>query len=323
MDSAVLFLIFNRPDTTHRVFQAIRAAAPPRLYVAADGPRSDSNQKADQELCKLARSIATAVDWPCEIQTLFRSENLGCRVAVSTAIDWFFEHEDEGIILEDDCLPDSSWFPFADEMLLRFRDDTRIMCISASHFHGKNHRPPHSYFFSRYNHCWGWASWRRAWKHYDKDMKAWPLLRNTEWLRTIGMGSRLFNHYWLQTFDKAHEGNKVDSWAYRWTFSCWSHGGLTVLPARNLVVNIGFGSDATHTKGRTTTVDTQQLECIDFPLRHPTTLAQDIWADKWTDRHVFGISLIELARRDLEKVPFVHNFMTSLSPILRPFRKGR
>ena len=156
MSIPVPFLIFNRPNTTHAVFESIRVAQPPRLYVAADGPRR--YKIGEKDLCQQARSIATNVDWPCKVRTLFREEILGCRRAVSSAIDWFFENEEEGIILEDDCLPHPTWFRFAEELLERFRDDERIMCISAQHFQGTNHLLDSSYFFSRYNYCWGWAS---------------------------------------------------------------------------------------------------------------------------------------------------------------------
>lgn len=286
LSTAVLFLIFNRPDVTSKCFAAIRAARPPRLYVAADGPRAGREKEIG--LCELTRSAATNVDWPCEVKTLFRSENLGCRRAVSEAIDWFFSAEPEGIVLEDDCLASPDWFRFAEEMLNRYREDTRVMCISANHFHGKAHVPEYSYFFSRYNHCWGWASWRRAWAMYDSEMTAWPALRDTRWLRTIGCGSRSFSAYWAAIFDRVH-AEKINSWAYRWTFSCWSQNGLTVLPGRNLVRNIGFGDEATHTGSGNRLEDLMILESMDFPMHHPLHVLPDWEADSWTDRNVYGI----------------------------------
>lgn len=283
---AVLFLVFNRPEVTAKCFEAIRAARPERLYVAADGPRQGKENEAER--CELARRLATAVDWSCDVQTLFRSENLGCRRAVSGAIDWFFSMETEGIILEDDCLASPSWFSFAEEMLDRYRDDERIMCISASHFHGEAHKPEHSYFFSRYNHCWGWASWRRAWAMYDVDMSGWPALRGTSWLTGIGRGSRLFTNYWRHIFDRAHAG-LVDSWAYRWTFSCWAQSGLTIMPSQKLVINIGFDSEATHTFGQSPAW-VRPIGALEFPLQHPVRVTVDEAADLWTDRNVFYIT---------------------------------
>ncbi|MGE0011512.1 MAG: glycosyltransferase family 2 protein [Azoarcus sp.] len=294
LKTAVLFLVFNRPDVTAKCFEAIRAARPARLYVAADGPRAD--RLGEAERCEQVRMISTSVDWPCEVKTLFRSENLGCRRAVSGAIDWFFESEPEGVVLEDDCLASPDWFRFAEEMLERYRDDERIMCVSASHFHGAVHTPEHSYFFSRYNHCWGWASWRRAWALYDSDMSAWPALRNGEWLLSIGHGSRFFASYWRAMFERVH-AEAIDSWAYRWTFSCWAQSGLSILPGRNLVSNIGFDEYATNTGTGNALEGATPLESLDFPLRHPGQVVTDVAADNWTDRNVYGISLATWLRR--------------------------
>lgn len=174
MHSAVLFLVFNRPDTTRQVLDSIRQARPPRLYVAADGARED--RPGERERCERVRGIATDVDWPCEVHTLFRARNLGCKTAVSGGISWFFEQEEEGIILEDDVLPDQSFFVFCEELLERYRHEAKVTMISGDYFHGNNHQPTASYFFSRYTHIWGWASWRRAWQHYDREMAQWPSL---------------------------------------------------------------------------------------------------------------------------------------------------
>lgn len=303
IDTAILFLVFNRPDTTGKVFEAIRKVRPARLYVAADGPRE--GRKGEAERCERARKIATSADWPCEVVTLFQEKNLGCRLAVSSAIDWFFEHVEEGIILEDDCVPDPSFFRFTQELLDRYRDDKRVMVISGNHFHGTAHKPSHSYFFSRYNHCWGWASWRRAWQLYDHEMSLWPELRKSDWLLGVGSGSRFFKHCWTETFDQAYAG-KVDSWAYRWTFSCWAQNGLTILPARNLVANIGFGEDATHTQGSNHGGSNLQLEALDFPLAHPLDMVRDVVADRWTDCHMLGMGRWALVKHFIRQIPGVN-----------------
>jgi hypothetical protein len=294
VNTAVLFLVFNRPDETVRSFAAIRAARPSRLYVAADGARAA--RAGEAERCAEVRRIATAVDWPCEVHTLFRDDNLGCRRAVGGALDWFFDAEPEGIVLEDDCVAGPDWFRFAEAMLDRYRDDERIMCVSASHFHGDAHQPPASYFFSRYNHCWGWASWRRAWRLYDPDMRDWPRLRSTAWLRQLGDGSTAFAHYWTRVFDAVAAQRGIDSWAYRWTFACWKQGALTVLPARNLVSNLGFTMESTHTGADSALKDATPLESLDFPLRHPAEVVRDRAADLWTDRHIYRIGLRSLVR---------------------------
>ncbi len=168
LGTPVLFLIFNRPDTTTRVFEAIREARPSRLYVAADGPRADKEGEAQR--CLETRKITEAVDWPCEVRRLYREENLGCKLAVSSAITWFFTHEEEGIILEDDCLPDQSFFPFCAAMLERYRDDGRIMMVLGTSLLPPGGGPDADYLFTQYFLIWGWATWRRAWEKYDIEM---------------------------------------------------------------------------------------------------------------------------------------------------------
>ncbi len=291
----ILFLIFNRPETTRRVFEAIRLVRPDKLYIAADGPRLTSPR--DPELCAQTRKVLEGVDWPCEVKTLFRRENIGCREAVSGAIDWFFKQEEEGIILEDDCLPDLSFFRYCKELLERYRNDDRIMAIGAQHFHGTRHRPNNSYFFSRYFHCWGWATWRRAWQHYDVDMVEWPELRATDWLLDIGDGSRWFQAYWKRTFDRVALG-EIDTWDYQWLYLCWLKSGLCILPTRNLVTNIGFGGDATHTSEEEHGFAFLPMESIGFPLEHPIEVSRDIFADNWTTKNVYGITMLrELVKK--------------------------
>lgn len=283
----MLLLTFNRLDSTKEVLKAISKAQPSSIYIASDGPRPDRVGEAEK-VQEVRDYVISNINWDGDVKTLFREENLGCRVAVSGAIDWFFEHESEGIILEDDCVPDASFFPYVEELLNRYRDDERIMVIAGNHFPGKAHQPPYSYFFSRYNHCWGWATWRRAWQHYDHDMSQWPKLRNTNWLLTIGDGNRNFQRYWTRIFDQAY-AQKVDSWAYRWTFSCWAQSGLTILPALNLVKNIGFDENATHTKSKNGShkLSTLPLESLTFPLSHPSNVIRDYEADRWTEKNHF------------------------------------
>lgn len=300
LDTPVLLIGFNRPATTAKVFDVIRAAAPRRLYVALDGPRSSHEE--DRGNIGLVKEIVGTVDWPCEVHTLFRDSNLGCKRAVSGAITWFFDHEEQGIVLEDDCVVHHSFFRFATELLGRYKDDKRIMSIAAQHPHGKSHQPPHSYYFSRYNHCWGWASWRRAWRYYDPEMTSWPEMRNSEWLLDIGCGSSAFKAYWQGIFDRTSNG-EVDTWDYQWTYSMWEQHGLAILPSRNLVENIGFGSDATHTTDPSGVGSGLVLEGLDLPLIHPDLMVRDFAADRWTDAHVFHISNGSTVKRLIRSAP--------------------
>lgn len=281
----VLLLIFNRPELTRQVFVRIREARPTQLFVAADGPRAD--RPGEAERCADARRVVDEVDWPCTVQRLFRDENLGCKKAVSSAIDWFFSHVDAGIILEDDCVPHPTFFRFCAELLARYRDDERVMVISGNNFQKAGWQTPHSYYFSVFNHIWGWATWRRAWQHYDGSLTEWPRLRQTSWLSGL-FGSDVAANYWRGIFDMAH-AEKIDSWGYAWTYSCWIQNGLAILPAQNLVTNIGFGPDATHTRNATSETANRPVAAAEFPLRHPLVMVRDYVADRYTSEHHFGI----------------------------------
>lgn len=301
MNSAVLFLVFNRPDTTAQVFEAVRAARPPRLYVAADGPRA--NRQGEAARCAEVRRIATAVDWPCEVKTLFREQNLGCKMGVSGGITWFFENEEEGVILEDDVLPVPSFFPYCDELLDRYRNDDRVGMISGCNLISRHFTPKGSYFFSRYNHIWGWASWRRAWKHYDVRMSAWPAWRDGGGWTGLCAGDRLFEEYWRDIFDSAHRGD-IDTWDYQWTFSCWHTGALSTLPAHNQTRNVGFGQGATHTTAEAPLFVIESIaKPLDFPLRHPIEVERQFVADTLIANRAFCVTRRSILLRRIRSAP--------------------
>ncbi len=271
----VLFLIFNRPDTTQRVFNEIRKAAPPKLFVSADGPRE--NKPGEFEKCQATRDIIKHVDWDCEVFTNFRDKNSGCKIAVSSGISWFYENVEEGIILEDDCLPCLSFFRFCEELLEKYRDDERIMQIGGTNLLNGWQRDDSSYYFSQYGAIWGWASWRRAWKHYDVNMKLWPEVKAKK------MFFDWFDHkreiqFWLNIYDKVYLG-QIDTWDYQWDFAKRINLGLGIVPKVNLVSNIGFREDATHTKDKKHAF--AELEClnIEFPLRYPKVLRRNKISD--------------------------------------------
>jgi hypothetical protein len=291
LTTPVAFLIFNRPDTTARVFEAIRQAKPPKLLVVADGPRPD--RPDDVEKCKAARAIIEKVDWDCEVLTNYSDVNLGCKSRVSSGLDWVFEIVEEVIILEDDCLPHSTFFRFCEELLDYYRHDERIMVISGDNFQfGRKCTDYNSYYFSRYPHCWGWATWRRAWKYFDFDMKLWSIIRDGEWLKSISHNSK-DRRYWTKIFQSSYD-NKVNSWAYCWTFACWIQNGLTILPNVNLVSNIGFGEDATHTSSSKSRVANLGVQEMNFPLEHPLFVIRHKQADDFTHKHIFKIPIPSL-----------------------------
>ncbi|MES2828550.1 MAG: nucleotide-diphospho-sugar transferase [Bacteroidota bacterium] len=254
--SPVLLLIFNRPDLSDQVFQRIRDSRPAKLYLAADGPRND--KPGEEVLCDEARQLLNKVDWPCTVKTLFRTTNLGCKEAVSSAIDWFFENEEEGIILEDDCFPAPSFFSYCDELLEKFRYDTRIRHITGSNLQLGTKWGDGSIFFSSSTGVWGWASWRRVWKDYDKDLKNY----NKEEIRV--QFSKIFNDRfivdsWVDTFNALKAG-KIDTWDFQLTIINYLHYGLSINPNVSLIKNIGYRSDATHTHTDQNIYDNIELE---------------------------------------------------------------
>jgi hypothetical protein len=275
----VLLIIFNRPDTTQIVFEAIRQAKPPRLYVAADGPRR--HVETDRQKCIEARKIIEKVDWPCQVRHLFHEENLNCGKAPSTAMTWFFGQEEEGIILEDDCVPSQSFFRYCQELLEKYRYDDRIMHIGGNNFLGGwQNDPDYSYYFSRSGHIWGWATWRRAWRTFDIDIRLYEKLKQNGFFDDFFL-NRIEKLYRLRKFEKTVEKRgKVDWWDYQWDFARFSNSGLAIVPNRNLVKNLGFGQDATHTVNGTNDMTTLEALEMEFPLRHPSFVIRDIVSDK-------------------------------------------
>lgn len=282
----ILFLIFNRPDTTKQVFERIRQIKPALLYVAADGPRS--NRSGEIELCKETREIVTYIDWPCEIKTLYRDQNLGCKIAVSSAISWFFEHEEYGVILEDDCLPDLSFFSFCEELLIKYKDDDRIGHIGGNNFfHGivNDHL---SYDFCSFSHIWGWASWRRVWQNYDVNFSYWE-----EALKDKYKMNSLFNNVWEKIYfssfisDTLKGDRGINTWDVQYLFMLRVQNQLSIYPKVNLVTNIGLNDpNATHTtkKSRKSYILSEQIK---LPLHHPMYVLSNRLIDKTTVRKNF------------------------------------
>jgi hypothetical protein len=271
-------IIFNRPVATERVFREVARARPKRLLLVADGPRHD--RPGEAEKCAATRAIVERVDWECDVLKNYSEVNLGVGRRPATGLRWVFEQVEEAIILEDDCLPHPSFFRFCDELLAKYRDDERVMHISGDNWHFGGDGTPYSYFFSNYCCSWGWASWRRAFRHYDPDVKLWPALRETPWLLDI-LGDPDAVDFWKQKFDLATEGvEKADGWDWQWLFACWAHRGLSILPRTNLISNIGFSQEATHTRrANDRRADVPAVE-MTFPLSHPPCMARHTRVDQ-------------------------------------------
>lgn len=288
----VAFFVFNRPDVTSRVFEAIRLARPKTLLVVADGPRADRSGEPGK--CRAVRSIIETIDWPCELLTNYSETNLGCRLRMSSGLNWVFERVEEALILEDDCLPCDSFFPFCDELVNRYRHDERVIAISGDNFsRGRDFHGQFSYYFSHFPFVWGWATWRRAWAMYDVQMRRWPSARDSGLLASIVATSRAQN-YWTYIFNETHAG-RIDTWDYQWLFACWMSGGLGLIPSVNLVSNLGMHDDATHThcadwKGNLPTAG------IRFPLRHPHHVLRNQLADLHHQAEVYSPSPLQRLR---------------------------
>lgn len=267
----VIFIIFNRTDTTRQVFEKIRAAKPKQLLVIADGPRPDKPGEAEK--CAATRAIIDEVDWDCEVHRNFSETNMTIRLRISSGLTWAFELVDKAIILEHDCLPSRSFFDYCGDLLARYENDERIMMIS-----GQNHLFGHatttdSYYFSRYPHVmWGWATWRRAWLNYDLNMTYWPEIRDKKLFDQYFPKMRE-RYYWESVFEYTIFNGRLDTWDYQWFYSMWANSGLCVTPAQNLVRNIGLDPEATHTNTKYDQIyATLRAEELPLPLTHPATI---------------------------------------------------
>ncbi len=300
VSSPVALIIFNRPHVTERVFAEIARARPSQLLVVADGPRPD--KRGEDRKCAATREIIERVDWDCIVLKNYSEINLGCKMRVSSGIDWVFEQVPEAIILEDDCVPHPTFFRFCDTLLDYYRESDRVGMISGNNFLAPQSGCQDSYYFSRYNHIWGWASWRRAWQLYDRNMADWPDYKHSGQIRKIfpSLHERLF---WTGKFDKTWRG-QIDTWDYQWSFALWKAGLLTALPCFNLVSNIGFGEDATHTIRRST-LENLKTHAMEFPLVHPEKIMTDDGADRITYRRALN-------------QPFYRKLATRLFKMLAP-----
>ena len=275
LTTPVAFIIFNRPDTTERVFAEIAKAKPPKLLVVGDGARI--NREGEAAKVAATRAIIDRVDWPCEVLTNFSETNMGCKRRVSSGLDWVFEQVEEAIILEDDCLPHPTFFRFCQELLEKYRDDQRVGMISGDNFQFGHRLNDDSYYFSNYNHIWGWASWRSRWQHdYDVDLKHWPKIRDEGRVADCA-GTKTEQDSLIDTFEKVHQG-KIDTWDYQWNFGSRLNGRIAVMPNVNLISNIGFGAGATHTTGGSVLAD-MNVEEMRFPLKHPVAVFASLGLD--------------------------------------------
>ena len=303
----VLYIVFNRLDTVKQSFEAIRAAQPSRLYLAADGPRKD--RAGEAERCEEVRNwVLSRIDWDCELHRRFQETNVGCGHHPADAISWLFENEESGIILEDDCVASPSFFPFVAEMLQKYKDDKDVSIVCGSNF-DKEHRfqaMEADYFFSKISYTWGWATWKRNWMDYDYTMQAWNTTNKSRLLKWL-FDEPEYREYWRYVFDSTVRTQPQDIWDYQFFFSCYLKRQMSIVPNVNLISNIGDGADATHamkSEGRLG----NEIKELKFPLEHP---------DKKVRNEAYDCFLQEVCYGRAQVVPFHTRLKRQVKKLVR------
>ena len=292
--------IFNRPDLTRKVFAEIQKIKPFKLFITADGPRK--NIINDKNKCVEARSILKKIDWECEVFTNFSDDNNGVFKSMTEGISWMFKHVDRAIILEDDCISHFSFFRYCQDLLNYYKDDKRIALISGSNFQPLENTTKYSYYFSRYSHIWGWATWKRSWDKIDFDMEYWPKYKKMKGLDSV-FYRKHEREYWYKYYQDVFEGKVEKNWDLIFQLSSFMNNTMAVLPNRNLVSNIGFGVDSTHVKLKTK-FNSIKLSEIKFPLDHPSFICRSVAADDFTEKTMFSGGIkSQIKRKIISYIP--------------------
>lgn len=281
IETPVAYFVYNRPKHVAKTFEAIRSARPGMLFLIADGPKD--NSESDSEKCREVRTILENIDWPCKVFRNYAERNLGLKARISSGLDWVFSEVDRAIILEDDCLPHPDFFDFCDSLLHKYETDDRVWVITGDNFQNGKKRGKASYYYSKHPHCWGWATWKRAWRHFKPDIPFWPEWSCSENWNEYHSGDEE-EEYWRGIFQNVYEG-KINSWNYPWTACVWYHRGLTATPNVNLVTNIGFGAEGTHCRHEDNSLKIP-IQGI-LPIRHPSCISKDTEADRFASEKLF------------------------------------
>jgi len=283
-ETPILLVTFNRPKHTSEVLAQIKLQQPRYLYVFQDGARDEIPE--DREKCKAVRELINReVDWNCNLKTLYEEKNLGCGYGPVKAISWLFENEEQGIILEDDIVPSKDFFRFSVEMLIKYRDDNRIWMISGMNRMERWKPNCQSYVFTRLGNTWGWASYRRAWKYFDHDMITWFTGDGKAKINKI-VGEKKFEAYEKDFDFHCSPERRNDVWDYHWHFARLYYSGLCVVPSVNLVSNIGFDQESTHTFGKDSSITTLKIIDLVFPLKNHSVKIDRIF--DWVSFQRFG-----------------------------------
>ncbi len=282
----ILLLTWQRNKEVEALISKLRKINAVNLYINSDGySLNKKNSKQIDKILETRSTILKNIDWDCKLQIKFNNKNLGCKNSVIEAINWFFENEESGIILEEDCIPDISFFYYCAELLKKYKNHKSIGCITGVNFQNNQKVSDSSYYFSKYNHCWGWATWKDKWEIFDKDINFWPKMKSQkEWEIDKSMKEEERN-YWEKVFENSYL-NLIDSWAYPWLASLWYKNKLTITPEYNLVSNVGFDGLATHTKNRFSRASNQKTYSLK-KIIHNSAIKINIKADRYTFKNHF------------------------------------
>ena len=280
-DVPILFLIFRRKDKALRVIESIAKVKPRKFYISQDGPRNKSEML---EILETREAILSKIDWDCKIYKRYSKKHLGIRRNIVESINWVFETSNKVIVLEDDLLVNISFFLFCKKLLQKYENNDRVISISGNNFQFGKTKTRNSYYFSRYIHSWGWATWKRAWRLYDDEMKDWTKLKKKNYLKSY-LSKPISAIYWNNIFNLTSE-REIDSWAYCWTYTAFKNKKLTIIPSKNLISNMGYGGKATHTLFKIKSMG-MRVETLNFPLKHPRKIKINSKADDITEKNVY------------------------------------
>jgi hypothetical protein len=306
----IAYIIFNRPRHTRKTFAAIREQMPLQLFIIADGPREGHPE--DVEGCREVREIVETIDWPCTVHRNYSDINLGCKRRVSSGLDWVFSQVDRAIILEDDCVASREFFSFCDALLEFYKNNEKVWVVNGNSYQPQRPRGDGSYYFSKYPDCWGWATWRRAWQHYQGELpfiEEWK--KSPRWQECFP--ARAEQRYWARKFKLAQQG-KIDTWDYQWIACEMYGGGLAATPNANLVKNIGFDAEGTHTTGLDEGFD-YEITLLGSMI-HPSGIKADVQADEFC-RYQFFFCQDSLWQRLVQKLKRIINIIL-WSPNAKP-----
>ena len=303
MNVPVLLILYKRPETTVHVINSLKKVKAKLIYIAINKPPNNKNLQDYHNYKKILKLVAE-IDWKCKLVIKKRKKYLSSYESVKSSVEWFFRNEKEGIVLEDDTVPNKSFFIFCKELLKKYRNNKQISQICGTSFVNRKKIINHSYIFSKYSPTWGYATWRRSINDYDEKMKDWPKLRKKRSLLKI-INNKGFLFYWTRIFDSQYK-NKSKHWDERWLYSNWKNSKLSIIPKKNLVKNIGFGATATHTKTEQwySNLETQEIE---YKNKHPKKIFANFEYDNWLTVNVFGVNFIYNLSQKFKKNKIIKN----------------